>query len=391
MNCPRCGKSAQVNSQLVGYASNGLPIYHRTAYCPNCLNRWDLDNNIPKEPSFAKGKNSTLSVIACALAGVSFVFPMIIIIGYLLALSGGIIGIIDLSIKEKDKKHLGSWFAIVVLVLWTIVLFSALSENHQSKQPVSFNKPIEQTIDSEDSADEILVSDNEQTGQTENEEIPENTYCQEILFMGFPWGTSFTEIETTHPEFDLWGIAGEGYKTFSVDDIVLGDYEGIDFEYNDINIIGNCDYEKDVAGYIPKEINFYFAYGIVDGVLMQTEEDSKLYGGQYVFETQNIEGMTSDLVEKLSSLYGESDKYTEDNDLWNNYYTYTYWYGENNTMVVLKTLNAEEDSQIYKDQVTISYVWIEGDSLLQEASDYLKIKAKEDEEKIYGNENTSGL
>ena len=123
MNCPRCGKSPQVNSQLVGYASNGLPIYHRTAYCPNCLNRWDLDNNAPKEPSFAKGKNSTLSVIACALAGVSFIFPMVIIIGYLLALSGGIIGIVDLCIKGKEEKHLGSWFAIIVLIIYSFIAF----------------------------------------------------------------------------------------------------------------------------------------------------------------------------------------------------------------------------------------------------------------------------
>lgn len=225
----------------------------------------------------------------------------------------------------------------------------------------------------------------------EVKEDSEVTYCQEITFMDIPWGTSYTEVNKSHPQMDLFAYAGDSFKTYSIDDIVLGDYQGIDFEYDDINIIGYSFAEKEVAGYTTNNISFYFAYGMVDGVLLQTEENSKLYGGQYVFETKNLENMAEDLKNKLSSIYGESDKFIEDNDFMGNHYTYTYWYGDNDTLVVLKTLNAEEDDEIYLDEITISYVWLNGDNLLQQASDYLELKARSEEEKVYGNENTDGL
>lgn len=65
-----------------------------------------------------------MSIIACALSGVSVIFPMIKIVGYLLALAGGIIGIIDLAMNKKEEKHIGSWLAIVVFIIYTILVFA---------------------------------------------------------------------------------------------------------------------------------------------------------------------------------------------------------------------------------------------------------------------------
>lgn len=219
--------------------------------------------------------------------------------------------------------------------------------------------------------------------------IPE----KEIVFSGVPWGTSYTETNKMLDYLGLWNLSGEGYKTYSIDDIVLGDYQGIDFEYSDINIIGNTFYgEVDVAGYTTTEVNLYFAYLPVNGVLTKTEDDSALYGAQYIFEPLNLEEMTTDLIEKISSLYGEADDETSTIDWFDIEYNYTYWYGSNDTAVVLKSVDASNDTtELYKDEIVISYVWLKGDELLQAASDTLKLEAEQAEAEGYGNGSTSGL
>lgn len=135
----------------------------------------------------------------------------------------------------------------------------------------------EPTIENNETEEQIIVCD------------------KEILFMNIPWGTSFTKVDKLHGELELWGLSGEHYKTFSVDDILIGEYEGIDFEYSDINIIGNCFHsELEVAGYTTKDVSLYFAFNIVDNTLPKTESESSLYGGQYVFDTENLSETYSD-------------------------------------------------------------------------------------------------
>lgn len=85
-------------------------------------------------------------------------------------------------------------------------------------------------------------------------------------------------------------------------------------------------------------VELYFSYIPVDGILTKTEEDSALYGARYEFDTQNLNAMSSDLVSKLTSLYGEPSKITSKSDIYKKEYTYTYWYGANDTVIVLKTL-----------------------------------------------------
>lgn len=216
---------------------------------------------------------------------------------------------------------------------------------------------------------------------------------KEILFKDIPWGTNYTEVDRVLTEFDLWAISGESYKTYSTDEIVLGDYQGIDFEYNDINIIGNAfNGETEVAGYMTSEVNLFFAYIPVDGFLTKTENDSALYGAQYVFVPQNLDAMSSDLIEKLSSVYGEPSERIKDVDMWKNEYEYVYWYGQNNTELVMKIVNSENDTtELYNNEIVLSYVWRDGDNLLQNASDILKQEAIQNEEEVYGNDSVEGL
>lgn len=217
---------------------------------------------------------------------------------------------------------------------------------------------------------------------------------KEILFRDIPWGTSYTDVDNQHGDFGLWALNGDGFITPSVDAVLLDDqYEGIHFEYGDINILGHTlGFEPQVAGYTASEVTLYFVYTVNDGKLNKTEQESALYGANYKFETIDLESMSNDFISKLTSLYGHSDETTEDKDIWGNVYTFTHWSGANDTELTLKTTDASEDSTgFYSDEISISYAWRKGDELLQAASDVLKSEAKGAEAENYGNSNTDGL
>lgn len=271
---------------------------------------------------------------------------------------------------------------IILFLIMSCILTSCNYVEHESVQ----------NSDTENSKINISESINDKPIVEEKEELI--TICdKEILFMDIPYGTSFTKVNEMHGELGLFALAGDSYKTFSTDEILLGDYKGIDFEYGDINIIGCCyDGKIDVAGYKTKETQLYFAYNIVNNELPKTEDESSFYGGRYVFGTEDLNGMYTDLKNKLTSLYGEPSKITNETDIFKIEYTYTWWYGQNDTVLVLKTQNTENDTtDLYNDEITISYAWLNGDVLLQQASDLLKQQEKEKEQSNYGSGNTEGL
>lgn len=217
---------------------------------------------------------------------------------------------------------------------------------------------------------------------------------KEILFRDIPWGTSYTDVDNQNPDFGLWPIEGDSFISPSVDAILLdNNYEGIDFEYGDINIIGNTfDFTPNVAGYTASEVTLYFAYTSQDTTLSKTEQDSALYGAKYKFEAMDLESMANDLVSKLTSLYGDPEETTNDKDIWGNKSTFTHWKGANDTELMLKTTDASEDTTGFcSDEIVISYAWREGDTLLQTASDILKAEAQGAEAEVYGNDDVSGL
>lgn len=122
--CKNCGNPCRIGAEPVGRDSNGLPVFHRFSYCDRCRLKEDLDlvQNEPK-PKSKKRKDSLLSIIACVFSGVAGIFPMIAIVGWILALTGMIIGLVDLGVKKPGERHLGSYFSIIVFLLYCIVLF----------------------------------------------------------------------------------------------------------------------------------------------------------------------------------------------------------------------------------------------------------------------------
>lgn len=267
-------------------------------------------------------------------------------------------------------------------------------QEREEQQKIEQEKLEQERLEQERLEQQRREEEQAEQARLEQERLEQEKLKQtDILFMEIPWGTNYTTVDRDHGELNIWAISGENFKTYSIDDIVLGDYQGIDFEYTDINIIANAlTGEIDVAGYTTSKVVLYFAYIPVGGKLTKTEKDSALYGAQYVFEPKNLKVMSADLIEKLSLVYGKPDKETKDTDIWGNKYTYTWWYGPNNANIVLKQTDSSKDSTgFYSDEIIISYVWLKGDELLQNASDILKKEAIEKESESYGNNSTNGL
>lgn len=224
-----------------------------------------------------------------------------------------------------------------------------------------------------------------------------NTYASgsgEITFQNIAWGTDYASIDRKYGNWNLMPIHSEWTVNPSVDAVLMDNYyTGINFEYSDINIIASSiNYQPMVAGYKASEINLYFAFVPVNGKLTKKESDTSLYGASYKFEPQNLAGMTADLKNKLSSLYGQPVKVTTDSDIWGNKSEFTWWSGANGTELVLKSFDSSADSTgIYDDEIVISYAWRYGDTLMQTASDTLKNADSNAEMSNYGSGNVNGL
>lgn len=87
--------------------------------CDNCGAGYDFD---AKRCPFCRKRKpqSSLSITAQIIAAVAFFVPMLPYISLTLSFIGMIVGIIDLSMNDKRKNHIGSIDGIVV---FAIILF----------------------------------------------------------------------------------------------------------------------------------------------------------------------------------------------------------------------------------------------------------------------------
>lgn len=106
MECIKCGREMRKGKEQVGL-ENGVAVYNTFVYCDNCYRKVNLD---ALERERRPKKNSTLSIWACVLA----LFGCTSFIAFILAL-------VDLCKNEKDKKHIGSWFAVVVFAVYMAI------------------------------------------------------------------------------------------------------------------------------------------------------------------------------------------------------------------------------------------------------------------------------
>lgn len=219
---------------------------------------------------------------------------------------------------------------------------------------------------------------------------------KEILFRDIAWGTNYSEVQQLLSDFDWYDMSFDYMNQYPVEEILTDNHEYFSDDYSNggINMIALpfTKKETDVAGYTTSDIELFFSYIPVDGALSKEDTDTALYGARYEFSPKDLSAMSADLTEKLSSLYGEPDDISKATDLWGNKTAITRWYGANDTVVALRTLDSSGDTTgLYDDELWISYAWEKGDDLLKDADNAVSALDAADEATNYGNGNTNGL
>lgn len=214
---------------------------------------------------------------------------------------------------------------------------------------------------------------------------------KEITFRDVQWGASYTEMAKKFPNYNFHDSHGKLYKTFSVDQVIL-DNGGIEYEYSDINVIADSySPESQVAGYTTTAVKLFFAFTPVDGILTKELKDTAMYAAQYEFATTDIEAMAEDLTAKLTGLYGDPDKTDEGSNVWGTEFKYTYWYGGNDTGVVLIVHHPSVNTIFSEDSCQLVYYTRAGDTWLQEASDAEAYRESLGKNTNADSDDTSGL
>lgn len=127
--CYNCGKELPDNVGICEYCGSNVQYTHK--YCPKCKASVLIDSRFCNQCGYDfaqvnkaqvqnnKKKNSPLSIVAAILA--LFTFTVFI---------GAIIGVIDLCINDKTKKHGGSWFAIIFCAAIFFIVFATKKSNN---------------------------------------------------------------------------------------------------------------------------------------------------------------------------------------------------------------------------------------------------------------------
>lgn len=373
--CKECGK--EVSDKANNCPNCGCPINLYNLYAQPQETRQFVDEK-PK-----KKKHSALSTWSAILALFGCTTPIAVIFA-----------IVDLCKNEKEKKHGGSIFALIMAALFIFVI--SITPADTEKEELKEKTEVQTEVQSDNYSENTEENSSEQVLEEESSAEYEKTGSiseKEILFRDLKWGSSYPDIESQLGELTFMPLYGEAYQSPSVEAVLYGDYEGIDFEYTDINIIAtSINGTIDVAGYDVEEVSLYFSYIPVDGVLTKEEKDTSFYGARYVIHPQDLEAVKNDLIDKLSSIYGEPLGNANDTDLYDNKYTYTSWAGQNETALVLKTRDATNDTtDLYDNEITISYACNKGDIDLQTASDILKQEDIKKEKSVISNGTSDGL
>lgn len=217
----------------------------------------------------------------------------------------------------------------------------------------------------------------------------------EITFRDVPWGSTYPEVQQSLSDFDWYTMSFDYMRHYTVEEIMTDDSNNdIEFNNSGINMTATpfTNKETDVAGYTTTDITLFFAYTDTEAICGANDDATTLYGAQYEFEPQDLYGMTTDLTEKLTSLYGDPDDTSSKTDLFGVKTTVTYWNGANDTEVALRSVDASGDTtNLYNDELYIAYVWKQGNQLLQDIDQKVSGNAANQEAQNYGNGNTNGL
>lgn len=259
----------------------------------------------------------------------------------------------------------------------------------------------------------------------------ENLYEGDISFMGFSFGATLADVKAKIEENTKhdWGF-GLGYTemyavfTRNLVDLMTfdvkngwGGREDNGNKYTVCQPIWSGD-EYNVAGYGIKQFEMYFAYPNDGDQVLRDVNASVFYAGRYTFDSNNYpvgNAMFGDLREKLISVYGTPYLESETLDALFGEPDLTFWkgiYGDSLTVEEYNRIRIEdngvqtnyavwksatnggiivlEHNQLYVENIRLTYLWTEGDELLN-ASIALGTNVEEEIPEQVGNGDTSGL
>lgn len=159
-------------------------------------------------------------------------------------------------------------------------------------------------------------------------------YEKPILFRDAEWGISYPEVQAYLPD----GVRISSTRTSEywhpMKDVMYnenGDYYKAELGcYSYVQSSSKTDLK--VAGYDVENIYLYFLYDIgQNGMLIKDDDHTSLIYAYYKLEPKDPEAVYSDLVTKLTSLYGDVDLHQKDSPYIS--YEQNLWYGANGTMV----------------------------------------------------------
>lgn len=89
-------------------------------FCSNC--GWSPHRQEERPAKRSNTVDSVLSIVSCALTGVSIFFMPILSVG------GIVCGLVDLCISDRSKKHIGSWFGLIMGIIVMIVYITYIND-----------------------------------------------------------------------------------------------------------------------------------------------------------------------------------------------------------------------------------------------------------------------
>lgn len=305
-----------------------------------------------------------------------------------------------------------TWFMMILCIILCGCENAAHLDKLEAENNISSSAIISSEINSENELNNIETADVNTNKAESREEFIErlkNVYLDikeeaqiigadktQILFNEVDWTSSFLDtknkLQKTEDKIELSRILiPEPVSVSSMLGIpvALDDrfYDSEKYYNNNVGGVARLAKrgELNVAGYEVDDCMLLFSAVSKDGIYILSEESSALYAAKYTIKPNDAKNAKNDLRDKITSIYGEPDTIREIESYANAKETneYIYWYGSNDTVLVLYV----DDY----DTVHISYVWLGGEELLDAALDNAEKEQSESENDIYGNGDTSGL
>ena len=205
----------------------------------------------------------------------------------------------------------------------------------------------------------------------------------EILFRNIPWGSSYATVKELLP-----GLSS-GYSSIYPEPVYHWAGGSESYKYENEHLTNDCSIYStlQVAGY-DATASLLFAYTVTSPIKMENE-NSILIGAKYnITNLADPDGVANDLVQKLTSVYGEVSSTSTGSTLGGYSLYYYYWFGANDTFIILKEMNG---GQAKNNDVTISYGWRGSNEYIEAFDIAISAEKALEESQHFNNGVTDGL